>query len=100
VHIAIRAQRHVGDTEHLLAASLAAGAFGAGLTHLGASLALPQLRRWRALAITIAVGAVAALLFYLGERGLIDKRVLFVVWQPAVAFAIGLSAGIATSDRR
>jgi hypothetical protein len=30
------------------------------------------------------------MLFYLGERNYIDPRLLYVVWQPAVAFAIGV----------
>ncbi|MDX2202003.1 MAG: hypothetical protein NW223_04590 [Hyphomicrobiaceae bacterium] len=100
VHTAIRSQRHVDDDAHLIAASLAAGAVGAGLTQLGAALGLPRLRRWRALAATTIVGAAFGLLFYAGERGLIDKRVLFAVWQPAVALAIGLSAAAPTSARQ
>ena len=30
------------------------------------------------------------MLFYFGERKIIDERLLFFLWQPAVAFAIGL----------
>ena len=93
VHVAIRTQRNAGDDAHLLAASLVAGAVGAGLTHLAASLALPQLRRLPATAVTVATGSALGLLFYCGERGLIDKRALFVIWQPTVAFVIGLAAG-------
>jgi hypothetical protein len=43
--------------------------------------------------VTCAVGAAAGLLFYLGDRNIIDARVLFIVWQPAVAFCIGLGLG-------
>lgn len=100
IHVAIRLQRNVGDEWHLIAASLAAGAVGAGLTHLGVSIAMPQTRRWLAFAITIATGAIFGLLFYCGERELIDKRALFIVWQPAVAFVIGLAAGRPISDRQ
>lgn len=100
IHIAIRTQRNIGDEAHLLAASLAAGAFGAGLTHLGASVALPRARRLAAIVLTLAAGALCGLLFYAGERGLIDRRALYVVWQPAVAFVIGLAAGRPTSDPR
>lgn len=100
VHVAIRTQRNTGDDGHLLAASLAAGAVGAGLTHLAASLALPQLRRVSATAITVATGALLGLLFYCGERGFIDKRALFVIWQPTVAFVIGLAAARPTSAPR
>jgi hypothetical protein len=91
IHTAIRLQRNIGDDAHLIAASLGAGAIGAGLAHLGCSLVAPDLRRpWRRVALTCAVGAAAGMLFYLGERKLIDERVLYFAWQPAVAFAIGL----------
>ena len=30
------------------------------------------------------------MLFYLGERKYVDERLLYLVWQPAVAFCIGL----------
>ncbi|RTL73333.1 MAG: hypothetical protein EKK41_00070 [Hyphomicrobiales bacterium] len=100
VHIAIRTQRNIGDEGHLVAASLAAGAFGAAVTHFGASVALPEARHWRALLVTIATGALFGLVFYAGERGLIDRRALFVVWQPAVAFVIGLAAARPISDPR
>lgn len=92
LHIAIRLQRNADDDVHLIAASLAAGAFGAGLTHVGLSGALPSLRRVGAVAITALVGAVFGLLFYAGERHWVDPRALFLLWQPAVAFAMGLSA--------
>lgn len=91
IHTAIRLQRNVGDDAHLIAASLCAGAVGAGLTHLGCALLVADLRRpWRRVALTCAVGAAAGMLFFLGERKLVDERVLFFVWQPAVAFCIGL----------
>ena len=93
IHTAIRVQRNVGDDAHLIAASVLAGAIGAGLTHLGAAAFIPELRRPARIAITCAVGAVVGLLFLLGERRYIDARVLYVVWQPAVAFAIGMGLG-------
>jgi hypothetical protein len=93
LHIAIRLQRNVDDTAHLLAASLAAGAFGAGLTHLGVSAGLPGVRGVRPVAITCVVGAMFGMLFFLGERRYVDPHALFLLWQPAVAFAIGLAAG-------
>ena len=76
---------------HLIAGSLAAGAVGAGITHLGCAVFAVDLRRppWR-IALTCAVGAVSGMLFYLGERKILDERLLFFLWQPAVAFAIGL----------
>jgi hypothetical protein len=91
LHTAIRLQRNTGDDAHLIAASLGAGAIGAGLTHLGCALFAADLRRppWR-IALTCVVGAIAGLLFYLGERKYVDERLLFFVWQPAVAFCIGL----------
>ena len=91
LHTAIRLQRNSGDDAHLIAASLCAGAVGAGLTHLGCALFAADLRRpWWRLALTCSVGAVAGLLFYLGERKYVDERLLFFAWQPAVAFCIGL----------
>lgn len=90
IQTAIRTQRNTGDDLNLILASLAAGAVGAGLTHLGCALFETELRRpWR-IALSCAVGAIAGLLFYLGERKFIDERLLFVVWQPAVSFCIGL----------
>jgi hypothetical protein len=77
----------------LILASLVAGAVGAGLTHLGAALVFAELRAVRRVAVTVAVGAVAGLLYVLGDREIIDLRLLFVVWQPAVAYCIGLGLG-------
>ena len=89
LQVAIRLQRNAGDDPHLIAASLGAGAVGAGLTHLGCALIAPALRRPARIAMTCVVGAAAGMLFYLGERKFVDERLLFLVWQPAVAFAIG-----------
>ena len=90
VHTAIRLQRNSGDDVHLVAASLGAGAVGAGLTHLGCSLFASNLRwPWR-ICLTCAVGAAAGMLFFLGERKMVDERLLYVIWQPEVAFCIGL----------
>jgi hypothetical protein len=90
VHTAIRLQRTAGDDPHLIAASLCAGAVGAGFTHLGCALFAEGLRQpWR-IALACVVGAVAGLLFFLGERKVIDERLLYLVWQPMVAFTIGL----------
>ena len=91
IHTAIRLQSTGDDDPHLVAASVLAGAVGAGLTHLGCSLFASELRRppWR-IALTCVVGAMAGILFYLGHRKYVDERLLFFVWQPAVAFCIGL----------
>jgi nicotinamide riboside transporter PnuC len=91
IHTAIRLQSTGDDDPHLVAASVLAGAVGAGLTHLGCSLFAADLRRppWR-IALTCVVGAVAGILFYLGHRKYVDERLLFFVWQPVVAFCIGL----------
>src|SRR5215468_9026640 len=90
VHTAIRLQRNTGEDAQLVAASLCAGAVGAGLTHLGCSLFASDLRwPWRICA-TCTVGAAAGMLFFLGERKMVDERLLYVIWQPAVAFCIGL----------
>jgi hypothetical protein len=90
VHTAVRLQRDRGDDMHLIAASVCAGALGAGLSHLGCSLFAAELRRpWR-IALTCGVGAVVGMLFYMGERKIVDERLLYLLWQPAVAFCIGL----------
>ncbi len=97
IQVAIRLQRNAGDDPHLIAASLGAGAVGAGLTHLGCALFAPGLRRPARIGVTCVVGALAGMLFYLGERQYIDGRLLYLVWQPAVAFCIGM--GLAGRER-
>lgn len=98
VHIAIRLQRHVGDDAHLIAASLVAGAFGAGVVHVGFAASVRRLWAFTPLLFTCGAGAAAGLLFYLGERGFLDRRLLFVLWQPAVATAIGAGARSSLKD--
>ena len=81
-----------GDASHAgpLLAGVLAGLVGAALTHLSVALFAHELfDRTHALR-TCLVGAIAGTLFYFGSRNLIDARILFVVWQPAVAYAIGL----------
>jgi hypothetical protein len=90
IQVAIRLQRTADDDPHLIAASLAAGAVGAGITHLGCAIFAPELRRPLRIAATCAVGALAGMLFFMGQRKMIDDRLLFLVWQPAVALCIGL----------
>jgi hypothetical protein len=90
VHTAVRLQRNSGEDAYLVIASLCAGAVGAGLAHLGCALFSAELRRpWR-IGLTCAVGAIAGMLFYMGERKILDERLLYLLWQPAVAFCIGL----------
>src|SRR5262245_17479082 len=93
IQVAIRLQRTADDDPHLIAASLAAGALGAGITQLGGAIFAPVLRRPASFALTCLVGALAGLLFYMGQRKWVDERLLFLVWQPAVAFCIGLGLG-------
>ena len=93
IQVAIRLQRSVDDDLHLIASSLAAGAVGAGMTHAGCAIFAPELRRPARIAVTCAVGALAGLLLYMGQRKWVDDRLLFLVWQPAVAFCIGLGLG-------
>jgi hypothetical protein len=90
IQVAIRLQRSADDDPHLIAASLAAGAVGAGITHAGCAIFAPQLRRPARIALTCAVGALVGLLLYMGQRKWVDDRLLFLLWQPAVAFCIGL----------
>lgn len=91
IQLAVRLQRNVDDDPHLIAASLAAGAVGAGLTHLGCALFSRGLRQPMRIAVTCGVGAFFGLLFFFGQRKFIDERLLFVVWQPVVAFCIGMA---------
>ena len=89
IQVAIRLQRTIDDDPYLIAASLPAGAVGAGITHLGArssprscgapyvSASRARSARWPACCFSWASAT--------GGRPL-----LFVVWQPAVAFCIGL----------
>jgi hypothetical protein len=90
IQVAIRLQRNADDDPHLIAASLLSGLVGAGITHLGCAAFAPELRRPTRVALTCAVGAVAGLLLYASQRNLVDGRLLFILWQPAVAFCIGL----------
>ena len=55
------------------------------LTHLSVALFAPELRDLTLATRTCLVGALAGVLFYFGSRNLIDARILFLVWQPAVA---------------
>jgi hypothetical protein len=98
IQVAIRLQRNADDDPHLIAASLGAGAVGAGLTHLGCALFSRELRQPMRIAVTCGVGALAGMLFYLGQRKFIDERLLYLVWQPAVAFCIGMA--LAEDNRR
>lgn len=89
VQVAIRTQRHVDDDPHLLAASLGAGAVGAGITHLGCAIFASGLRRPARVLVTIAIGALAGLLLYASQRKYVGESWLYMIWQPAVAAAIG-----------
>jgi hypothetical protein len=89
IQVGIRLQTNSGDDLRLIAASLAAGAVGAGLTHAGCALFVRELRRPLRIAVTCLAGAAAGMLLYASERKLIDMAWLFILWQPVVAFAIG-----------
>jgi len=97
IQVGIRLQRNSGEDLYLIAASLAAGAVGAGITHLGCALFSPGLRRASRIALTCVVGALAGMLLYMSERKMIEMRWLFIVWQPVVAFCIGL--GLPSQNR-
>jgi hypothetical protein len=88
IHAAIGIITAPGDAR-LITGCLAAGAVGAAATQLGASIVLTELRRPWLLARTTAIGAALGLIYYAGERRIIDGRVLFLIWQPAIAYAIG-----------
>jgi hypothetical protein len=82
-----------GGDWYLIAASLAAGAVGAGITHLGCALFSRELRRPARIVLTIIVGALAGMLLYASQHRYVGEWLLYIVWQPAVAFAIGLGLG-------
>jgi hypothetical protein len=77
------------DGLRLVVGSLAAGAVGAAATHLGAALVLKNFRRLSPLALTTVLGAVLGLIYYAAAREFVDIWVLFLLWQPAVAFSLG-----------
>ena len=79
------------DAPRNLVAGVAAGAIGAGLTHIGATPVAAALRNLRGIALTTAVGAVCGALYCLEEMKIVPARTLYIVWQPAVAFCIGLA---------
>ena len=81
-----------GDSSHAgpLLGGVCAGLVGAALTQLSVALFAPELRDLSQATRTALVGALAGILFYFGSRNLIDARILFLVWQPAVAYSIGL----------
>jgi hypothetical protein len=89
IQVGIRLQTNSGDDPHLIAASLASGAVGAGLTHAGCALFIRELRRPQRIAVTCLVGAVAGMMLYITQSKYVDMAWLFIVWQPAVAYAIG-----------
>jgi hypothetical protein len=74
-------------------ASVAAGAVGACLTHLGVALLDRRLCRLPRVALTTLVGALCGVLFFLGEKKFVYPGALYIIWQPAVAFSICLGMG-------
>jgi hypothetical protein len=83
----------VVDGLRLFWASMAAGAVGACMTHLGVALLDRRLRRLPRFALTTLVGALCGVVFFLGEKNYVYPGALYIIWQPAVAFCIGLGMG-------
>jgi hypothetical protein len=79
------------DAPRNLLAGVAAGAIGAALTHLGVMPVAAGTRRLMGIGLTTAVGALCGALYCLEEMHVIPSRTLYVIWQPAVAFCIGLA---------
>jgi hypothetical protein len=98
IQLGIRLQRTGDEAPYLVAASLASGAAGALVTHLGCALFSRALRRPAWIALTTVVGAAAGMLLYASQRKLVDEWLLYAVWQPAVSFALGL--GLAGGQSR
>ena len=90
IQLGVRLQRTADDDPHLIAASLAAGAVGAAIVHLGCSLFSRALRRPAWIALTTLMGAAAGMLLYASHRKFADEWLLYAIWQPAVAFCLGL----------
>jgi len=88
IHTATSIITTEGDLR-LIAGCLAAGAVGAAITQIGAGIVLRELWRPWLLARTTLIGALLGLLYYAGERSILDGRLLFLLWQPAIAYAIG-----------
>lgn len=73
-------------------AGLTSGALGAALTYAGVALAVSVLRRSSSgFLLVTGVGAMCGLLHALGEAHVVPMQTLYVVWQPAVAYCIGLA---------
>ena len=89
--MAIDRRRFLVTASALAAASGGFGAIGAALTHFGAMPIAAGLRRFAGLGLTTAAGALCGALYCLEEMHLIPARTLYVVWQPAVAWCIGLA---------
>jgi hypothetical protein len=81
------------DGVRLFCAGVAAGAVGACITHLGVALVDSRLRRLPRFALTTLVGALSGVVFFLGEKNVVYPGALYIIWQPAVAFCIGLGMG-------
>ena len=79
------------DAPRNLVAGVAAGAVGAALTHVGVTPIAVGLRRFAGIGLTTAAGTLCGALYCLEEMHLIPSRTLYVVWQPTVAWCIGLA---------
>jgi hypothetical protein len=75
-----------------------AGAIGAGMTHLGCGFVSPALRRPRWIVLSCAIGALAGTVYVMAHWKMIDELLLYVLWQPAVAFCLGMGLGRAKSE--
>jgi hypothetical protein len=85
------------DAPRNLLAGVAAGAIGAALTHIGVTPIAAGARRLAGIGLTTGVGAICGALYCLEEMHLIPARTLYVVWQPAVAWCIGLAMSSAST---
>ena len=91
IQVAIRLQRNAGDDPHLIAASLGAGR---GRRRTDAPGAAPCSRRdcagQRASPSPASWARSPACCSTWASANIIDGRLLYLVWQPAVAFCIGM----------
>ena len=94
IHVAIAVVKlgdGTPDAPRNLLAGVAAGAVGAALTHIGVTPLAAGLRRIASFGLTTLAGTLCGTLYGLEEMHVIPARTLYIVWQPAVAWCVGLA---------
>jgi len=78
-------------TNTLEIAGLVGGAIGSAITAIGVAIVVQGFRRLASFSLTIAIGTIAGLLLGVEDRlgWSTGNLLVFIIWQPAVAAAIG-----------